>query len=106
MHASIREYQGDPADIAEIAHRADESFADKLAQQPGFMAYELIDCGDGRVVTMSVFTNQESANASADLAAEFVRDQLAGFTLERTGARTGEVLVSRAASDVLEAVHA
>ena len=106
MHVSIREYQCDPADVAAIAHKADEEFADRLAEQPGFVAYELIDCGEGKALTVSVFTDPASANASADMAAAFVRDHLADMRIERTGARTGQVLVNRAASDVLEAVHA
>ena len=106
MHTSVREYQCDPAATAEIAHSADEKFADRLADQPGFLAYELIDCGDGRIVTLSVFTDREGANASADMAAEFVREELSHLSIERVGARTGEVLVNRASNDVLEMVHA
>ena len=106
MHTSIREYRCDPAQLAEMAHIADEKFADRLAEQPGFVAYEMLDCGDGNLVTMSVFTDRESANASADLAAEFVRNELSGYEIERTGAKTGEVLVNRASRDVLEMVHA
>ena len=106
MHTSIREYECNPADMATIAHQVDEKFADQLAEQPGFVAYEMVDCGEGRILTMSVFSDQESANASADMAAEFVREHLADTPIERVGARTGEVLVNRAASDVLAAVHA
>ena len=106
MHTSIREYQGDPEEVAEMAHLADTRFADRLAEQPGFLAYELIDCGEGRVVTLSVFTDRDSANASADLAAEFVREELSDFRIERIGARTGMVMVNRARSDVTEMVHA
>ena len=106
MYTSIREYRCEPAEIPEIAHRADEKFADRLAEQSGFVAYELIDCGDGRAFTLTVFTDRESAERSADMAAEFVRAELGDMSIERIAARTGEVLVNRASSDVLEMVHA
>ena len=106
MYTSIREYRADPAAVAEIAHIADEGFADRLAEQPGFVAYELIDCGDGTCMTLSVFTDREAAEASVGMAAEFIRDKLSHVEIERVSARTGEVLVNRASSDVLEMVHA
>lgn len=106
MYTSIRQYRADPDAVTDIAHRADERFADRLAEMPGFVAYELIDCGDGVAFTLTVFADRESAERSTDLAAEFIRAELSDIRVERTGAHTGEVLVNRASSDVLEMVHA
>lgn len=106
MYTNIREYRCDPSEVAGIAHIADEKFADSLADSPGFVAYEIIDCGDGRLFTLTVFTDRDAAEASALKAAEFIRDNLADVEIERLSAATGEVLVNRASSDVLEMVHA
>jgi hypothetical protein len=106
MFTTIRQYRCDPAQTAEIAHRADEAFADRLAAQEGFVAYEMIDAGDGMVFTVTVFADREGAERSSELAAEFVRTSLAGFELERISAHTGELILNRARDDVLEMVHA
>lgn len=106
MFTSIRQYRCDPADAPELAHRADEQFADELASLPGFVAYELIDCGSGDVFTTTVFTDRESAERSAQLAAAFVREAMADVEISRIASYTGQVLVNRASSDVLEHVHA
>jgi hypothetical protein len=106
MYTSIRRYRCRPEDAAEIAHRADATFADRLGALRGFVSYELLDCGDGTVFTHTVFSDRESAERSADLAADFVRDELRGLDLERTEMHTGQVLVSRASNDALELVHA
>jgi hypothetical protein len=106
MFTTIRQYRCDPAQTAEIAHRADEAFADKLAAQDGFVAYEMIDGGDGTLMTVTVFSDRQGAERSNDLAAEFVRSSLGGMQIERLSAVTGELLVNRARNDVLELVHA
>ena len=106
MFTTIRQYRCNPDDAREIAHRADEHFADQLTQMEGFIAYELVDCGSGDVFTTTVFSDREASMRSNELAAEFINEHLADFQIERIGALTGEVLVNRAESDVLELVHA
>lgn len=106
MFTTIRQYRCDPADVARIAHTADERFADELADMPGFVAYEIIDCGSGDLCTLTVFTNRDSAERSSEMAAEFIREHLSDLQFERKMNLTGEVLVNRAKSDVLELVHA
>jgi hypothetical protein len=106
VFTTIRQYRCNPEDAHDIAHRADEQFADRLAQMEGFVAYELIDCGSGDLFTTTVFTDRAAAMRSTELAAEFVNEHLADFQMERVGAFTGEVLVNRAESNVLELVHA
>ena len=106
MYTSIRQYRIDPKHATEMAHRADEQFADQLAQVRGFVAYELIDCGDGTAFTLTVFEDRESAEASAEMAAEFLRTSMSDMSIERTAVHTGEVLVNRAERKVLEMVHA
>jgi hypothetical protein len=106
VFTTIRQYRCNPDDAHDIAHLADEHFADQLAQMDGFIAYELIDCGSGDVFTTTVFTDRAASMRSNELAAEFINEHLADFQMERVGAFTGTVLVNRAKSDVLEMVHA
>jgi hypothetical protein len=106
VFTTIRQYRCDPGEVRAIAHAADENFADRLAEMEGFVAYELIDCGSGDLITTTVFTDREASFRSNELAAEFIADHLSGMSLTRTVSNTGEVLVNRAKSDMMEMVHA
>ena len=106
MYASIRSYRLDSGDIAEVMHRIDTDFADRLAREPGFAAYQCVDCGDNMLCTVTVFHDEEGAERSVDLAMGFVREQLSDMKLERTDVKSGKVDVSRAASEMLEPAHA
>ena len=105
MYASVRTYKGDPAQTDEILSRVDEEFAPKIAELPGFCAYQVLDCGDGWFMTVSEFESREQAEHSLEMAAEFVRDRLSDFEIERTDAKAGEARVSVAAKGMLEPAH-
>jgi hypothetical protein len=106
MYASIRTYTLDRGDMGEVMHRVDTDFAESLAEQPGFVAYQCIDCGDDTLCTVTVFSDEAAAERSNALAAEFVRDKLGDMELRRTDVKGGRVDVSRAANEVLEPAHA
>ena len=105
MHANVRQYRVSPDNIDEAMHLADTELADRLAEEPGFVAYELVASEDGSVCSMTVFEDSDGAERSQELAAEFVRDHLGGIDIEPTGNMIGEVMVSRARDRVLEAAH-
>ena len=46
MHAMVRRYHVGERDIDEVAHRVDTEFAEMISQEPGFVDYQVIDCGD------------------------------------------------------------
>ena len=105
MFANMRQYRIAAGQLDEAMHLADTELADRLAEEPGFVAYELMATEDGNVCSMTIFEDREGAERSQDLAAEFVRDHLSDMEIERTGGLTGEVMVSRARERVLEAAH-
>lgn len=102
MFTSIRRYRLDSGDVDDAMRIVDHNFAPLLEQLEGFVAYQAIDCGRGDVVTVSIFTDMSSCLASEKLAAQFVKSDLADFTLERVDVLEGDVLISRAANRVLE----
>ena len=111
MYASVRKYAVDPDRIEEVMHRVDETFAPRLEEMPGFIAYQAIPAGldrsgEGRLFTVTICDDLDAAERSAALAAEFVREQLGDVHIERLEAASGEVAVNRASSGVLEAGHA
>jgi len=105
MYTVVREYRMTQGSMDDLMHRIDVGIADVFADQEGFLSYEVLDAGDGRLLTITAFTDRSSAENSSALAADFVRDELAGFGLTRTGHTLGEVMVSRAGSGMLEPIH-
>ena len=85
--------------------RVDESFADAIAAQPGFVSYELIDCGGGDLFTLSIFLEPTQAEASRELAGRWTEDNLRDIEHTRFDAIHGESLVSRAAPGMLDPGH-
>jgi heme-degrading monooxygenase HmoA len=106
MFASVRHYRLQEGSMDELARRVDESFAEELASQPGFVSYEFLNCGGGEIMTISVFQTEEEAQASQELAQRWTEEQLRDFKFTRLAGARGEVLVSRAAQDMLTPVHA
>ena len=105
MHANMGQYRIPPDRIDETMALADIHLADRLAEEPGFVAYELMATDDGRICSMTIFEDRDGAERSQELAAQFMREHLSGIDIERTGSMTGEVMVSRARERVLEAAH-
>ena len=92
--------------MEELTRRVDEGFAEDIGGRPGFVAYEFMDCGDGEIVTLSVFRDADQAEASRELALRWTEENLQDLEFGRLEALRGEILVSRAARDMLEPGHA
>jgi hypothetical protein len=111
MYASVHKYSVEAERVDELMHRVDERFAPRLEKMPGFRAFQAIDAGvdragEGTVFTITICSDREAADRSAEVAAEFVRDELGEIEVELFEAATGAVSVSRAMSEVLGAAHA
>jgi hypothetical protein len=104
--ASVRHYALRDGSVAALMHKVDEIFADRIERLDGFEAYHALDCGRGEIVSISLFRDQASAEASDDLALQFVGEELGEFDIERTEAIGGKVIVSRAMAELLEPAHA
>lgn len=104
--ASVRRYALRDGSVAELMHKVDEIFADRIEELDGFEAYHALDCGRSEILTISLFRDQASAETSDDLALQFVGEELGEFDIERTEVIGGEVLVSRAMAELLEPAHA
>ena len=74
MYVSVRRYKMGAGSLDSLTHRVDEEFAPALAQQPGFVAYFLMDTGDDTLESISIFREKPSADASEELAAEWVSE--------------------------------
>jgi hypothetical protein len=105
MYASVRHYRVGAGSIDSLMHRVDEEFAPAVSQDPGFVAYFALDTGEATVETVSVFHDRAAAEASNELASDYVRENLGEFELTRTAVSGGEVLVSRVTAEALEDAH-
>ena len=106
MHTSVRKYTVDEEQMDELMRRVDETFAPRLEAMPGFVGYELLNCGHGILLSITTCHDREAAERSVELAADFVAKDLEGIEIERVEATIGEVGVSRAIAEMLEPTRA
>jgi hypothetical protein len=95
MYASIRRYRIDTAAIstAELSAKVREGFLPIASALPGFVAYYVVDAGDGLVASISVFDSRTAAEQSNSAAADWVGDNLAAFVTGPPQITAGEVTV-------------
>ena len=105
MFASIRRYRMHTGSMDELSRRVDRGFADEISAQPGFVSYEFVDCGEGEVMTISVFDEAMGATGSREFAQRWTEENLQDLEFTRMEALSGEILVSRANEDMLEPGH-
>lgn len=105
MFVSIRTYRVGSDSIEELMHRVDRDLAEAFAREPGFVSYQVAHTGEHQIASITTFRTREQAEASNELAAEWVADELAEFGVERMGVFGGEVMVSRALDGMLEPAH-
>ena len=92
MFISIRKYHS--TDVDEVARRAEDSFLPLLRQQQGFIAYYLVNGGDGWFSTISMFETEAGALGSAVLAADWVSTSIAPLLDTAPEELRGETLVA------------
>jgi hypothetical protein len=102
MYVSIRTYRVGKGSIDDLMHRVERDLAEALRQEAGFIEYHVARTGDRTVASMTLFQARDQAEASNELAAEWVTESLADFDVERMGVMGGEVMVSRVNADLLQ----
>jgi glycerol-3-phosphate responsive antiterminator len=100
MYASVRKYLVDAARIDDLMQRVEATFAPRVEEMPGFVAYQVINAGEDRVgkdivISVTVCSDREAVDRSVEMAAEFVSSELSDIEIERVEAAEGEVGVSR-----------
>jgi hypothetical protein len=77
MYASIRRYKTESA--KEVARLVNEEFVPQIKNLPGFLAYYVIDTGEGMMASISVFETKDGAEESNRMAASWVKQSLPGL---------------------------
>jgi hypothetical protein len=77
MYASIRRYPGVPRELGvELCSRGYAETRRRLAERPGFVAYEVV-LGDDELVAITIFHNWVTAVESNAFAAEWIAENAA-----------------------------
>lgn len=92
MFASVRRYQFQGS-LKELAQRAEAELVPILRQNPGFIAYYIVDGGDGHLASISMFDTAWSAHRSNEQAAAWVRTEAKAYLPEPPVITSGEILV-------------
>ena len=64
MFATIRRYRLNGGSMDSLLHEVDVGFAEMIQEKEGFVAYEVLDHGDGHVTTISTFADRDAAEAT------------------------------------------
>ncbi|HEU4792923.1 MAG TPA: hypothetical protein VFS96_04630 [Nitrolancea sp.] len=76
-----------------VVQRAEAGILPIFRQQPGFVAYEIIETGTDSLISISTWQSNEQADEATKIAAAWTQDNL-GFALVLTDNYVGEVLLS------------
>jgi hypothetical protein len=93
MYAAIRRYDIDAQMVGELTRRVTEGFVPRISNSPGFVAYYVVDEGNGVVVSISVFEDQTGAEESGRRAAQWVRENLSALLPNPPRISAGAVVV-------------
>ena len=95
MYVAVRRFEG-VRDSQKVLQVAKEGFLPILSEMPGFVAYYLVDAGDGVTVSTSVFEHKDAEEQSTFRAGEFVQEHLAPLLPNPPQVTAGEVVVYQA----------
>jgi quinol monooxygenase YgiN len=92
MHAAIRRYNMFPNATDTIRTRVNEELLPTMRQLPGFVAYYVVDGGDGTLIAISVFEDRAVAEESTRHATQWVRERLSHLIRTAPVISTGAVI--------------
>jgi len=94
MYAAVRRYEG-VTDPKEVRRHVEEEFLPLISEMPGFVAYYVVDAGEGVMVSTSVFEHQAAEEESSWRAGEFVAKHIAPLVPNPPQITAGEVVAHK-----------
>lgn len=79
MYAVARRYEFDPKSTEEIDRKVRDEFIPLIRKAPGLIAYYWLNTAEGAGMSVSIFETKAGAEESTRLAADYVKDNLAGL---------------------------
>jgi hypothetical protein len=88
----------DPGSVDEVTRGINEGFLPIIKDASGFQAYYVVDAGDGRLETVSVFEDRKGAEESTRMASVYISENMASLLPDSPEVLQGEVVAQEAAS--------
>ena len=92
MFATIRRYNIDPEKMDELVARV-SGVAEVFRAMPGHVAYYLVRSDGGTLTAVGVFNDRPSAEASRQVAAKWITENVADLLGAPSDVTVGEVVV-------------
>ena len=92
MYAVIRRYEGITS-VDEIIRRIEAGWLPLIKAAPGFVAYHVVDVGNGATASISIFDNQASAEESSQRAAAWLVESIGPLAPNPPEKIAGEVRI-------------
>jgi heme-degrading monooxygenase HmoA len=80
QHVRVAVYKFKPGTVDEVARRAETGMLPTFRSQPGFVAYGIVKTGADEAVSLSVWETQAQAEKAVQVAATWVKDNIADMT--------------------------
>lgn len=96
MYSSIRRYTTSPKEAVAIIELIKQgNIEERIGILPGFIAYYIINCGDGVLLTINVFEELADAEQSNTIAAKWVEEfVLPKYSLSPPEITVGEIVLN------------
>jgi hypothetical protein len=96
MYMVVRKYRMKPeASIEEIVQRVQEGFVPIISQTQGFVAYHIVDTGNGAIASVTFFQDQAGADESTRRASSWVSENLLSLLQLPAEITAGEALFTK-----------
>jgi hypothetical protein len=105
QHLRITTYSISKGTFQEIAENARATMLRTFQEQPGFVRYGMADLGNKTCMSISMWETREQAEASAFLAATWLRENLVGRIEVRTNSM-GQLAFFKGVPTAVQAVPA
>ena len=76
-YTRLSTYDVTKGDFSELSSLTEKGILPVYVKEPGFVNFGLVDAGDHKVVSISVWETREAAQKSATLAATWIKDNIA-----------------------------
>lgn len=92
-HLSIRKYQVDPDHVQDVLSQVESGFVPILKSMDGFIAYHVIDGGEGVLASTTVFDTEEQVVESDERAYDWAQESIAQYLQGPARVTDGKVVL-------------
>ena len=93
MVITIRSREMVSGSVATLMKTIDDGFMPIISNQPGYIAYYVIDAGDGLVTAVSIFEDEKTSDTSNELAQRWIYEHLGDVVPGKAQVISGTVMV-------------